>query len=70
MILITSTNFLIIILFISLICGFYMLNNELKRKNNDSSELYNVKLVSIIRSIGLIAVGIIGLILLYFKYGR
>jgi cbb3-type cytochrome oxidase subunit 3 len=70
MILITSTNFLIIILFISLICGFYMLNNELKRKNNDSSELYNVKLVSIIRSIGLIAVGIIGLILLYFKYDR
>jgi hypothetical protein len=47
-----------------------MLNNELKRKNNDSSELYNVKLVSIIRSIGLIAVGIIGLILLYFKYDR
>lgn len=70
MILITSINYAVFILILSIFAGGIMLRNALNRTEKDTYKAYDVKLLSIIRSVGLIAIGIVGLIVIYFKYGQ
>jgi hypothetical protein len=70
MILITSINYAVFIFILSIFAGGIMFLNTLNRKEKNTYKTHDVKLLSIIRSVGLIAMGVVGLIVIYLKYGK